>query len=101
MSRTYKDKKWELRFPEDTYSFDRIQLVGFWNWIQRPGVKTKKKRSVERWHWYRGTPSAWTRLMMNRPQRRMCRLWEQEVLFQDVEDADCPFYGKKPHIYYW
>lgn len=122
MSRTYKDKKWKLRFPESYYTFGTERVlyqVHVYRWspeaqddawstwsrcvyLPIAGAKTKKKRnSMQKWCWSARTPSAWTRSTMNRPKRRDCRVWERKVLFQDVEEADCPDYGRKPHIYYY
>lgn len=121
MSRTYKDKHWKLRFPREddsvvieyvaevkVYDYNlraftgetRISKARFW--IQEPGVKTKKKRrDSDPWHWCQATPSWWTRITMNRPARRKGRIWEQKVLFQDIEDTDPPGVSRKPHVYYF
>jgi hypothetical protein len=107
MSRTLKDKKWELKFPEAQWDFDNFKITsdsGYTiRYIKLPGVKTKKKREVDNeWHWIYNTPSWWTRLMMNRPQRRAGRVWEHKVLREaDLEDCDPPGVGHKPHQYYW
>lgn len=105
MSRTYKDRHWKLKYPEETnywgFNAPGYIKVDKFRWIKRPGLLTKKKRSYEPWNWVSSTPSKWTRIMMTRPQRRKCRLWERKVLFSDIEEVDCPYFGKKPHIYYW
>jgi hypothetical protein len=107
MSRTLKDKHWKLKFPELDYRFDSIKITSndsySIRYIQLPGVKRKKKRELDTdWHWLNSTPSWWTRLMMNRPQRRAGRVWEHQVLKQsDLEDCDPPLVGHKPHIYYY
>ena len=107
MSRTLKDRKWKLKFPELDYRFDSVKITSdnsySIRYIQLPGVKTKKKRELDTdWHWLNSTPSWWTRLMMNRPQRRAGRVWEHKVLKQqDLEDCDPPLVGHKPHIYYY
>jgi hypothetical protein len=90
MARTHKDKKWKLRYPEYAFDFDE----------QR---KLKKRKSVDsEWHWM-STPSWWTRLMMNRPQRRAAKVWERKVLMAEQidETVDVPNCSNKPHIYYW
>lgn len=105
MSRTYKDQPWEYRFPEDQRDYRYFPIT---DWrctaLAKPGVLTKKRRELDtKYHWM-STPSAWTRIMMNRPQRRGIKLWEREVSKTPVEDADllvCPYHGRKPHIYYW
>ena len=119
MSRTHKDKKWSLRYPENDYTFgtEKVEYTktrrdwltgGDMGWytsyiyVDIPGAKKKKKRYEHGdWLWFQATPSWWTRLTMNRPKRRACRVWERQVLLQDIEDADCPDYGKQPHVYFW
>lgn len=123
MSRTYKDKHWKLRFPEtfrlgdDDYikvpyeyeythweTKEVITLIRY-VWLDKPGRKTKKRKNDDTtWHWTRGTPSWWTRVMMNRPQRRRGRLWETNVVRQSIdslEDELPPDVSHKPHEYYW
>lgn len=100
MSRTYKDKKWELRFPEE----ERYISTGRYTRIKLPGTKTKKKRSHDKWHGLRGTPSWWTNMFMNRPIRRNFQAYERNVVKSNVEYIDnivVPNNGKKPHKYYW
>jgi len=131
MSRTYKDKKLELKYPEWRYDYDNIEYSSYTivkthytvftlkgiqrleypepkeytyvNYIKGPTKKLKKKRHyVEKYYrMYSSAPSWWTRLTMNRPKRRACRLWERKVLFQDVETADCPDFKNKPFNYYY
>lgn len=127
MSRTYKDKPDRLkRYPrlqdvalykteevcqEYTYEFvdgelkkvrlDEPRTFTRKYYLQQKTTKPKKrKRQDTEWHWM-STPSWWTRMTMNRPQRRQGRLWERKVLFEDVEETDPPLFGKKPHNYYW
>jgi hypothetical protein len=107
MSRTLKDRHWKLKFPETSWDFDSLKITGdnsySIRYIKLPGVKTKKRKDVDMdWHWISNSPSWWTRLVMNRPQRRAGRVWEHEVLKQtDLENCDPPGVGHKPHIYYW
>lgn len=118
MSRTHKDKKWKLRYPENDHTFGcekvacTVEYISYYTgekvkytsyrWFEIAGAKTKKKRSeYGDWNWMQSTPSAWTNTFMTRPKRRACRVWEQRLLTQDIEEADCPDYGRKPHIYYW
>lgn len=101
MSRTYKDKPNKLRFPEDQYDYGKIMMPGF-TYMYLPGVRPKRKRNHCHWRWLESTPSWWTRLFMIKPQRRKCRLWENQVKYMvNLEEADCPFYKNKPHKYYW
>lgn len=121
MSRTYKDRPERIRFPEQYKFFDTgyekvsypIELkdgdgeVFNFNtyWLRElPGVKTKKpKHQDTHWHWM-STPSWWTRMTMNRPLRRKVHLWEHEVVknnIEELEEADHPDTGHKPHNYYW
>ena len=70
-------------------------------YIYAPTTKPKRRKGEDvEWHWM-STPSWWTRLVMNRPQRREGRLWERKVHFEDIEETDPPGVSKKPHIYYW
>lgn len=126
MSRTYKDKKWELRHPEDAihYGMHRVPYtttikyfnpdegrfedtgveVTRYRYLPTKGAKTKKRKHEDTsWHWM-STPSWWTRMMMNRPQRREAHLWEQEAShtpIEDLEELDKPNTSHKPHKYYW
>ena len=105
MSRTLKDRRWELKFPETRWDFDSFKITSDNSYIIRyiklPGVKTKKRKELDtNWHWLSATPSWWTRLTMNRPQRRAGRVWEQKVLLEDLEETDPPGVGHKPHCYY-
>lgn len=70
MSRTYKDKPAKVRLePWDKDGYGYIWL---------PTTKTKKRKEVDTKDHWMSTPSAWTRLMMNRPQRRASHLWEKK-----------------------
>jgi hypothetical protein len=86
MSNTEKDKPSKFKFPE--YFKDRNK------------TKKPKEKDTE-WHWM-STPSWWTRIMMNRPQRRKGKLWEATVkLEKTLDEVDPPEVSKKPHKYYW
>ena len=123
MSRTYKDRPSWVRYPEDHWKvFDEYESVPYiakgnhWNgepyerlaWysIKKPYVKRKKPRHVDTsWRWM-STPSWWTRLFMNRPQRIASKRWEREIVnysFWDLaqDNFDPPLVGRKPHTYYW
>lgn len=117
MSRTYKDRPWEIQFPERDwrfgveavpvtrayYSYPNDKYVEYdsvW-YMPLPGVKTKKKRRDDsEWHWM-STPSWWTKMTMIKPERRASRLLERKALISDLEDFEIPDTGRKPHIYYW
>lgn len=105
MSRTYKDKPFKLhpsywRNDNDDYYQPNSELT--WYVIKKKTSKPKKRKEVDtEYHWM-NTPSWWTHLRMNRPQRAAGRLWERTVFYElDLEDTDPPGVGKKPHIYYW
>lgn len=122
MSRTYKDKPWKVKNPEaadwrfgrekvpyertgtDIYTGEPRQITSYW-FRELPGVKTKKKKHVDcDWHWMQSTPSWWTRLTMNRPQRREAHLWEWEVAHthpDHIDELDVPNVSHKPHCYYY
>ena len=121
MSRTKKDCPDKLREKcgkDIVFNSNRFGILA-------PTTKPKKKKKLDtEWHWM-STPSAWTRTMMNRPQRRKGKLWEKGVskikcktemvgtypnigyvplLSQDTEDAyneETPSVSRKPHVYYW
>ena len=104
MSNTIKDKPSRVLY-EDLHKDQ--EHVGPFNWIHLPTTKTKKKKRVDtEWHWM-STPSWWTRLMMNRPQRRKSKTWEQNIrklpslTEEALLDQDFPSVSKKPHQYYW
>lgn len=68
------------------------------------GDKSKKKKFGKNWQWLQSTPSWWTKLFMNRPQRRKTKLWETEavkVSQNNLDLLDKPNVTKKPHKYYW
>jgi hypothetical protein len=74
--------------------------------LKKPGVIHKKKRrdfdTTD--HWYKTTPSGWTRRYMTRPQRRAGSLWERDVVrtsIDELDGVDHPLVGRKPHVYYW
>ena len=106
MSRTHKDKKLELRYPEWDYMHDKV-LYGYKDWgayyLQTKTTKCKKKRGTitEHYNMYSKSPSWWTRLYMNKPKRRHCKVWERKALFEDLEQTDCPDFKNKPYHYYW
>ena len=85
MSRTRKDKPPEILYGDN--------------------VTKKRKEKDTTWHWLQATPSWWTNLFMNRPQRRKARLWEhkavQAIDEEALENLDVPSASKKPHKYYW
>lgn len=107
MSRTLKDKRWELRWPEDAwdYGVEKINVdlghrMGV-RYLEVAGIKTKKRKNYCHYKWWAKSPSWWVRLTMNRPQRRKARVWEHKVLCQDLEQVDHPLCSRKPHIYYY
>lgn len=104
MSRTYKDKDFYLRFPEEKFDFGRDFSYDRFMWIDRPGVKTKKPRHYSGdWKWYKQTPSWWVREFMTAPKRAACRNWEKQAIYADDFDdlEDCPDFGRKPHVYFY
>ena len=127
MSRTTKDKKWKLRHPENdwTYGMEKIpyqrerlffnpeigQFQGTgeyytaYTFLPEKGARSKKRKDYYgTWNWWAATPSWWTRMMMNRPQRREAHLWEHDVArtpLDHLEEVDKPNASHKPHIYYY
>lgn len=120
MSRTYKDRPSWVKYPEDHWKvFDEYESVPYiakgshwstgepyerlsWYRIKKPYLKRKKARHVDTtWHWM-STPSWWTRLFMNRPQRsRSNQYMRQITLDVNLEEIDPPLVGNKPHVYYY
>jgi hypothetical protein len=107
MSRTLKDRHWKLQYPDFRWDYDTVKITSdsgrVIQYLKLPGVKPKKRKEVDSdWHWLRGSPGWWTRLTMNRPQRRAGHVWEQKVLLEtDLEDTDPPSVSYKPHVYYY
>lgn len=104
MARTHKDKPVRLQYPEYYGDYDKLyyKVPGSWTRLQRAGVKPKKAKHTDKWHWFQSTPSWWTRLMMTKPKRRRCRMWEHQCRYaQDLSVADCPDWGDRPHVYYY
>lgn len=102
MSRTYKDMPSKLVWGD--YSQDYIPLEGY---SYRLGKTTKPKirKSLDtKWKWYKGTPSWWCNLFMNRPIRRKSQVWERKVetsKISAIDELDIPNNSKKPHKYYY
>lgn len=89
MSRTHKDRA-EYGWKQ-YYKYKKLVT----------GPKLPKHKNTT-WQWLQSTPSWWTRLTMNRPMRRACRVWEQKAkYFKDFEASICPDTKRKPHVYYY
>ena len=131
MSRTYKDKDFYLRFPEEKYdfgsekieyravvrtlyeynleddSYSKVEVpqhyIGYRR-MDKAGVKTKKSRHYNGdWKWYKRTPGWFVREFMTAPKRAACRNWEKQAIYAvDFEEIeDCPDFGRKPHTYFY
>lgn len=120
MSRTRKDHSYK-RHPYYSHYRDDTELfsveVTRKDWIgegmvtynsfytmQLPTTKPKKPRHVDTEHHWMSTPSWWTRLVMNRPQRRAGRIWEHTAAHtakEELDVLDTPSVSHKPHQYYW
>jgi len=115
MSRTHKDRPWRLKNPESRWDYGMEKIpyqkwsnefqywYNFWCYIEKPGVKTKKKRSYKEYHGM-PTPQWWIREHMNQPQRTRGREWERQITKfdkEDLVDAELPSVSRKPHHYYW
>lgn len=107
MSRTYKDRPYKLhssywRSDEEEYIPCGNPMFP-WAVMKKKTSKPKKRKEVDtEWHWM-STPSWWTRLTMNRPQRRAGHTWETGVIgLQFIDETlDYPGVGKRPHNYFW
>jgi hypothetical protein len=95
MARTKKDAPPHIRF-----GFEKEN-----SWWSKEDLPKKRKRVDTEWHWLCETPSWWTNLFMNRPQRRKFRRLEREIQkiydIDELEDIVEPESGHKPHHYYW
>lgn len=120
MSRTYKDIPYKFHHPEQDwdYRYDSIhypatrryyaegewfekEYTGVW-FRKKPGILTKKKKHVDTENRWQSTPSWWTNLFMNRPQRQASNQYMRQLSLDiDLEEIDPPLVGNKPHIYYW
>lgn len=111
MSRTYKDKPYKHTeyAKERDAALQRKEVpylngtVYYWVW-DNSGKRKKRKEVDSEYHWM-NTPSWWTNMFMNRPQRHEGRMWEHEVSKiqnpEDLDEVDTPNVSKKPHVYYW
>ena len=102
MSRTYKDKPSKIK--HESWNKDRERIEGTFYYIDLPTTKAKKRKELDTEEHWMNTPGWWTRLTMNRPQRRKCKLWERDALkssLDSLDDLDKPIISRKPHIYYW
>lgn len=118
MSRTYKDKPYKFKNPEwaDDNKYETFEYLAegtHWKtgepytavrkfFVKRAGYLTKKKKRVDtEWHWMH-TPSWWTHMFMNKPQRHASNQYMRQLTIQvDLDEVDPPPLGKKPHVYYW
>ena len=120
MSRTYKDRSYEQSPFYTPYNHDteiirceitrkdwRGEGMVTYNhiyYMELPTTKPKQPKHVDtEYHWM-STPSWWTRLVMNRPQRRAGRIWERNAAHtvkEELDVLDTPSVSHKPHQYYW
>jgi hypothetical protein len=116
MSKTYKDKR-NYEFRHRNWQGDEVRIpyianVTYWNgeveertkffYLKQPTTKPKVKKLVDNeWHWLRAAPSWWVRDFMTAPKRASVRNWKRSLTLENIDDADCPDYGNKPHHYYW
>lgn len=97
MSRTFKDRPHHIKYPK--WDIDYIWNDGYGYRKAKTSIPKKRKEVDTEDHWM-STPSWWTRLTMNKPQRRSVHLWERKALFSDLEELMQPS-KKVAHIYYW
>lgn len=120
MSRTYKDRPWKVRFPEQNWRvtnethYERVPYeaegINYWDKkpyneiryfsVKKPGVLTKKRKNCNHeYRWLQNEPSWFTRDWMNAPKRkhanRMCRT------ISNLEELDIPDTRNLPKVYYW
>ena len=118
MSRTYKDRPSRIRFPNwllndgyDVFEYEletpRVSYSGkvithSKYSLKRAGFLPKKSRRADsEWHW-QSTPSWWTRMHMNRPERIRAKREVAKIKHMiDLEEVDVPDLKRKPHVYYY
>lgn len=116
MSRTYKDRPLRVKYP-DKNEYKSVPYIASgkhwatgepyerlrWYMLKKPYIKPKEPKRVNTtWHWMGSTPSSWTNMFMNRPQRNASNQYMRQVTLDvDLEEVDPPPLGRKPHIYYW
>lgn len=119
MSRTFKDRPYKIKYPQDWHT-DRVRVEGnehHWHYyIDLPTTKTKKRKGQDVEEHWMTTPGWWINIMMERPQRRASKLWENnfrnkrictwhESYIDDtidwLESFDTPSISRKPHCYFW
>lgn len=105
MSRTFKTRPYKVRFrddwdkdrltvpytrtAEDWYTKEPIEVPCHY-YIQTPTTVPKKKRKVDTEERWMTTPSWWTRMTQNKPQRCKVRLWERQVQKTPIQADYCP-----------
>ena len=105
MSRTYKDRPARINYPEEQWNYrygtqDPMDVLYFRH-LERASIIKKKKKNVDTNHHWMTTPSWWTRLTMNRPQRRNSKMWETKVVGKKPTELDTkiPQSSVKNHTY--
>lgn len=104
MSRTYKDRPYKIRFPEEQWDYKYYHCSKRFSFLAYAGVLTKKKKHVDTVNHWMTTPSWFIREFMNQPQRTRGKQWERKIVkcpFEELIDEDIPNVSRKPHIYYW
>ena len=107
MSRTYKDRPYKIRYPEEQWDY-KYYRCGSWPsrfcFLEYPGVLTKKKKHVDTENHWMSEPGWFIREFMNQPQRARGKQWEKKIVKvskDNLIDVDYPDVSRKPHIYYW
>lgn len=120
MSRTYKDRPYRVKFPEEKrdfyYEYKPYIAEGInrywprgeyycglrWFSVKRPYILKKKARHVDSENHWMSTPGWWTHFYMDRPQRQASNQYMKQITLDvDLEELDPPMIGRKPHVYYW
>lgn len=103
MSDTYKDKrKAKLkRYYKNRWDTEYYISANPYVFLEVAGVKTKKRKEADTEDHWMSTPSWWTSMTMNKPERRAWHLLERRALISDMEEFEIPDTGRKPHIYFW
>lgn len=103
MSRTFNTVPRRVRFKEYYDELESKVFTGFVHFKVR-GILTKKKRNSrkrEAWN-FMATPMWFIKEFSFDPQRKRSKRYERKVInLVDLEEADFPPIGRKPHVYYW
>lgn len=116
MSRTFKDRPSKVCWPHERYKRERIPYIAVrteWDgtkyeietsyWVDTKGGPKIKKAVDVVWHWMRGHPGWYTRMVDEVPRRREASMWARDVVRYrgDLLDLDTPVDPMATRQWYW